>query len=454
MAKVTFEDGTVINFDGKPSPSDIDEAYGSLKGKGSSSQSQQPSTQPKPQSLLNQLGQATMNTPNMLLRGMAEPFIKAFGSAGLGINDMLNLPGKSVQGYDVPFPGGSIPVQRMQTMSQSVGLGLQGGALTIGSPLLGGAMYGGGNAMANQESGVDIAKQAALGAGLGVVGGVATGRYKVGINKTKLAQEATKIYRNILKPTKTEISKIEIGKGGNIDNYYNLAAKEGLPIKKSPDGRLDTREAIGILQEKQAVINEQLNNELAKDTSKSINLNDYSKQAKSILDKRIKNASELKTAKSNIDEFIKAEIERNGGEFLVTAADANRIKSGMWSISFNKFDPIQNAKAVSARTIGYVIKNDIELKFPASKIQSLNKTSGDYATLESLLDNAHARPVAGGKMESYIGRVIGGISGAATPHPVIGSIIGQEVGAKVADVLSNPSSSAKFAAWKMKRALK
>jgi hypothetical protein len=412
-------------------------------------QSNQPE---KKQSLLGQLGQATLNTPNMLIRGMAEPLVKADGAAGLGINDALNLPGKSVQGYNVPFPGGDIPVQRMQTVPQAVGLGLQGGALAMGgNPIAAGATYGGGQAMANQESGMDIVKQSLVGAGLGYAGGLATGQYKVGIDKTKLAQEATSIYRNILRPSKSEINKIEVGKGGNIDNYYQLAAKEGLPIKGTAQKTLDTTDAVDILSNKQSVLHEELNQKLASDTTHKFNLIKIGEEAKSNLNKVTKNASELKTLKSNIDEYIGAEIERNGGKASVSATEVNNIKQGMWSVSYNKFDPVQNAKADSARSIGSVIKNKIESNFTDSSIQKLNKMSGDYSTLEKLLQNAHGRPIPKGMLARLTGTIAGH---GLKSFPVGGSILGNKLGGMVSDALNNPSSASKFAAWKMRRALK
>ena len=447
MAKVTFEDGTVINFDGKPSSADIDEAYKSVKG--SKGAITLPST--KKPGILSQLGQATLNTPNMVLRGLAEPLVKSIGAAGLGINDLLNLPGKNIQGYDVPFPGGAIPVQRMQTMPQAIGLGLQGGALATGSPVVGGALYGGGRALATQESGVDIAKQTALGAGLGYIGGVAAGKYNLGADKTKLVQEATNIYRNILRPSKSEISKIEVGKGGDINNYYKLAAKEGLQIKKTANNTLDTLEATSTLQQKQSVLHEQLNKQLASNTTQRFNLKAIGDKAKSELNNRVKNAFELKTLKANVDDFINAEIERNGGRLSVDAVGANNIKQGMWSVSYNKFDPIQNQKADSARAIGNIFKNEIESKFPSSPIQKLNSMSGDYATLEKLLENAHGRPVPKG----MLGRLTGAIAGSGLKSmPVGGPIIGQKVGGMVSDIMNDPSIASKFAAWKMRRALR
>jgi len=130
-------------------------------------------SQPK-QSAISQLGQALARTPGALARGIAEPVVKSIGAAGLGVNDLLNLPGKNVQGYNVPFPGGAIPVRRVENLPKAVGLGLQGGALAL-NPALSGAAYSGGKALEEGKSGVEIAGQSALGAGLGKALGMASG---------------------------------------------------------------------------------------------------------------------------------------------------------------------------------------------------------------------------------------------------------------------------------------
>ena len=128
---------------------------------------QQPNQQP---SFMSQLGQATMNLPTTITRGVAEPFVKAFGSAGLGLNQMV---GNKVPEYDVPFLGGPIPVRNMQNPLQATGLGLQGGAMASGSGALGGAMYGGGGALEQGRDPLGVATSSLIGGALGGAADVA-----------------------------------------------------------------------------------------------------------------------------------------------------------------------------------------------------------------------------------------------------------------------------------------
>ena len=348
--------------------------------------------------------------------------------------------------YNVPFYGEIPPIQNIR---QAAGNALQTSASLIPTlkPALAGAMFSGGGALSKDEGVISTAINTALGA---IVGQVASSA--MGLNKAKLMQQAGNIYRKIIRPTASEIKKIDIGKGGDINTYFQLAAKEKLPVKLS-QGRLDTTDAISALQTKQSTVHEQLNQQLAKDTTKRFNLNNIRQKAKLNASKGVKNARELETIKNNIDEFIDAEINRLGGDRFVNAQQLNEIKQGMWSVSYNPLDPAQNIKAESARKIGQIAKTTIENYAPSSSIQSLNKLSGDYATLQRLLENAHGRS-SGTLVKEGLGRLLGGMAGAATPHPIMGAGIGQAAGGKIVNLLNNPDIATKFAQWKMSRGLR
>lgn len=384
-----------------------------------------------------------------IVRGATRPLVETSAHTLQGLQGLAQqATGRPVNmpTYNVPFYGEIPPIQNV---GQAVGNALQTSASIMPTlnPALAGAMFGGGGSLNRGESPVSTAISTGLGAGLGVVTSAVTG-----LNKQKLIQEATNIYRKVLRPTSSEIKKITIGKGENIDKYFTLAAKEKLPIKMTPDRKLDTTEAISVLQNKQSVVHDKLNSELAKDTTKRFNLNNIRQKAKLEASKSIKNASELKIAKQNIDQFIDDEITRTGGRF-VNASELNNIKQGMWSVSYNPLDPAQNIKADSARYIGHISKKIIEDYSPSSSIASLNRISGDYATLQRLLENAHGRS-SGTLVKEGLGRLIGGMAGAATPHPIMGAGIGQAAGGKIVNLLNNPDIATKFAQWKMSRGLR
>lgn len=384
-----------------------------------------------------------------IVRGATKPLVETSAHTLQGLQGLAQqATGRPVNmpTYNVPFYGEIPPIQNA---GQAVGNALQTSASVMPAinPALAGAMFSGGGALNRGESPVSTAISTGLGAGLGAVSSAVTG-----LNKGKLIQEATNIYRKVLRPSASEIKKVTIGKGENIDKYFALAAKEKLPIKMTPDKKLDTTEAIGILQTKQSAIHDKLSTELAKDTTKRFNLNNIRQKAKLEAGKAIKNASELKVARQNIDQFIDDEITRTGGKF-VNASELNNIKQGMWSVSYNPLDPAQNIKADSARYIGHISKKIIENYSPSSSIASLNRISGDYATLQRLLENAQGRS-SGTLVKEGLGRILGGMAGAATPHPIMGSAIGQSVGGKIVNFMNNPDIATKFAQWKMSRGVR
>jgi hypothetical protein len=474
MAKVTFEDGTIINFDGKPSSADIDEAYKSVKGIKTQTKQQAPK-----QGVVDKIGNKVF--PQWLTGADMGKERTVWGDVG---HEASRVPASLMAGLQAQRQGDPNPLQttsnamrrgfvspetqpsftqaiandpRVQQMGK-VGRTLQtagGVGLDLATNPLSYLPVGG----AIKAATPDIARAGALatkytkGVASAAMNNFMQGVGKASvIKKDKLAQEATNIYRNILRPSKSEISKIEVGKGGNIDDYYKLAAKEGLPIKKSANNTLDTLEATDILQQKQVVLHEELNQQLASNTTQKFNLVTIGEKAKTNLNARVKNASELKALRNNIDELINAEIERNNGRLAVDALTANNIKQGMWSVSYNKFDATQNLKAESARAIGNIFKGEIETRFPNSKIRSLNKISGDYATLEKLLDNAHGRAIPKG----FTGKIIGAITGHGVKGLPAGSgtVLGSKIGGSVSNLFDNPDIASRFAAWKMRRALK
>lgn len=133
-----------------------------------------PVSENKP-NIVNKIGDAigaqgaletTTGAVNTLVRGAAEPLVKSFGAAGLGLTDIARGD-QTAPEYNVPFVGGDIPVRRMKSWGEAIGTGIQGGALATGNPTLGGAMFGGGGAIAEGDNPLMVALKTAGGAGLG-----------------------------------------------------------------------------------------------------------------------------------------------------------------------------------------------------------------------------------------------------------------------------------------------
>lgn len=270
---------------------------------------------------------------------------------------------------------------------------------------------------------------------------------KIVKSPAKLAQEATDIYRDILRPTQGEIKKIEIGRGQDINKFYRLAAEEGLQIAKTADNKLDTKLAIEALQPKIKSIHEGLNAILDSDPVKKFDLLELGEEVKRTLDKTIKNAEELATSKANVNRYISAEIERHGG--IVNARTLNEIKQGMWGVGF---DQLNMTAKKAARDIGHAAKNKIEQAFPDNVIKTLNNKSGEYQTLTTLLENADGRVIKGGRLGGYVAKGIGAIAGSKIP--VVGPIGGMLAADKAANFIYDPVRRANNASRKMQKAIR
>lgn len=267
-------------------------------------------------------------------------------------------------------------------------------------------------------------------------------------NVGKLTAQATKEYRTILRPTQGEVKNIEIRGNKNVDDMYTLAAEEQLPIKQTKTNNrqeLDTLAAREKLTPRQEQLHQKLNEELAKDPNQQFDLKNIGRKAKAELRTSIKNDTEFKNAAADIDEQINDAINARGR--FVTGSDLNNFKQGMWSVGYNQLKPTAQS---TARKIGFIAKEAIEKAYPNSNIAGLNELSGKYATLNHLLENAHGRVVAGGRLGKYVANTIGAVAGSKIP--VVGPILGAHVGGKVSDFIYAPARASASAAAKAGKA--
>lgn len=241
-------------------------------------------------------------------------------------------------------------------------------------------------------------------------------------------------YRKILAPSKQEIKNIEIRSNKNLSDPYELAAKEGLIIEKSPDGKLDTRNAIDQLQESIVSVQEELSNIIASKPQKQFDINDVANNSKKEARQVFKNDADYEDAVSTIDKEVNAIIKNRGSQ--INGVDLNQIKQGMWSKGYNAMAP--NANKI-ARIIGNEAKDAIEKAYNTDDIKGLNSTIGDYITLQKILENAHGRVVARGKLGKYASQGIGAMAGHALGIPVAGELGGAYLGGKINDILTDPA---------------
>ena|GEM_PF-3202771 len=263
-----------------------------------------------------------------------------------------------------------------------------------------------------------------------------TPRYKISrAQRQSFLNRATDDYMKIFKWTPKEKSAIEVGRGEKIEDYMKLLAEEQLPIKQKKDGDrnvIDSTTAIEELSSRQEPIHEKINEILATDKTRRINLNNLRDRiARNILNSK-KTAASIDADLKTLNNLIDSEIELRG-EF-VDGKTANDIKKGMWSESYNLLEP--NKKDV-ARKIGHELKIEIENNYTDKRIKELNDLSGKYKTLQTLLEKANGRAVQGGVLQKRFAQLAGAMAGSKIP--IAGTIGGWWVGGKVYEKLTDPS---------------
>jgi hypothetical protein len=288
----------------------------------------------------------------------------------------------------------------------------------------------------------------------------ATRPVKVAAKAAKLETKATNKYREMLKPTAGDIKAVEVKRGLSIDDSYNLAAKEKLPIESTKTGkdmRLDTAKAREMVKKKASAANKELTAKL-NEHRQTFDIRELGKQALDDIEATVKDATEAKTMKRDVNRFLQDNIERNNNSPVFTTAQLNKVKGGLWNQGYNQLKP--TAK-VSARKFGHIIADTIEQSITDVPVKELNNLTSKYLTLNDLLENAHGRVVQGGKLSQYFGKTIGtGIGGAAgyavggPAGSVIGAGAGAYAGGEAVAAFNSPSRMSRIGATAMEQSNK
>ncbi len=306
----------------------------------------------------------------------------------------------------------------------------------------GGALNAATNEIATDQglNPTEIGKNAAIGGVLGGAIPAATEGIKATANafKAPTIEDLGNEYRKILAPKKGDIKNVEIKSGKDINDSYQLAAKEGLIINKSADGKLDTTSAIDQLEAPKQEIEDQVSQSIASQPQKQFDVNDLRDEAKSRMRDLFKNDADYNDALKDVDREFDAIVKERGEK--VDGSTLNEIKQGMWKKSYNQLSPTANNVA---RNVGNLLKTTIEDAYPEADIKELNSKIGDYVTLQQLLKNAHGNVVAKGKLGKYVvqgaGALAGHALGVSTGIPLVGEIAGVKLGGAINDYLTNPT---------------
>lgn len=260
---------------------------------------------------------------------------------------------------------------------------------------------------------------------------------------TPILEKNAVAYRQLLNPSKGEIKNNEVKNRKDINDSFRLAAKEKLIVEESADKKLSTTKAREALKEKQDVLEEQLQGALATDKQPRFNLEDLKTTAKKNLRSQISNDADYLTAAKQVDDEIAAAVQERGQ--IVTGAELNKVKRGMWSKAYNQSAPTAHK---AARQVGNAAKEMIQSGYDNADIKGINQELGKYLNLDTILENAHGRVVNRGKLGRYAAQIIGGVAGSKVP--VFGPLAGTWVGGKVSDMIASPERVTGALAKKLK----
>lgn len=303
-----------------------------------------------------------------------------------------------------------------------------------------GAMGGVGNALGMAGKANDIAAMSNVGKimtdAASVPGEVIPGAYKAITSLPKdytpiIAKNAGEL-RQLINPGKADTKAVEILKGRDMNDFMTLAAQEKLIIGKSPTGKLDTTPAINQLKQPIETLDDTLQAQLQTKPGVVFNLDALAKKAAVDLKDKFPNAKAYQEALGELEAQINAEKDKWGGD-KVSAADLNKLKRGMWSVSYDGLKPNNQ---IVAKTIGSVAQKAIEGAFPDGQIGAINSRMGDYLTLRKILENAHDRIIPGGKVGNAAARITGAL--ALERIPIVGPVLGNALGGHLQDFLNDP----------------
>jgi hypothetical protein len=273
-----------------------------------------------------------------------------------------------------------------------------------------------------------------------------------------IIKKQTEIYRNVLKPTAGEIKNIEIKKGGNIDDSYDLMAREGVIIGKSADGKLDTTEAVNLIKSKFDEPSAEKSGILLSNNKEVFNLNETVDAVKKRITEKKLSAVEEEDMIKDLTDIINAEVKRKYGadwqekgiQPKFSGMEVDKIKAGMWKMGYNMLRPTSNKVA---RLIGYELGQQLDDVYKNTKLKEYNDRMSKLATAMQLLENAHGRVIRGGQVGKALSGLIGTVVGSTINIPVVGPLLGKFGANAIYDLATNPERITTKASQKVQKAI-
>lgn len=220
---------------------------------------------------------------------------------------------------------------------------------------------------------------------------------------------------------------IRAGKAGETAMpMERFLLEEGLlSSERNEGGRLihDTTEARTKALERETQANDLLENALEKtNPSPRHNLNDLKLKAKNSVQGN--SSTQRKSSQAKIEKEFDDAIEAYGE--LVTDAQLNKIKRGFYEQG--KYETLPDS-AQAYRSSGEMLAKIIEdANDGVLDVRAANRLIGQYAQAQKFLLQVHGGGVRGGGLSRKLTGLLGAIAGRATGVPVLGELLGFQIG--------------------------
>jgi len=325
-----------------------------------------------------------------------------------------------------------------------------------------GTAFGVSNALEEDKSLGEIAKEGAIGGATGAVGGAVLGGAVSGIGTgtsallsraskllSKGKDKASQVARNKLLSVSRELVKMSPTVAKNEakwnKNTPQFIIDEGVLSLIGSDGKkIDTKRAVEALKGKYSAEAEAFQN-LITDSGEYVSLNSFRDDALNSISKDLKAKGSsyedaIKQINKEIESYKNNYADRGiaqGDDLLIPINIMNDIKSGLWSKT-SSFSATQADKLSSDINyqMGHAAKELIEEAITDTNVKDLSSRLGDFIQAIKVLETAEGKTVPGGFFGRQFTKLAGTIVGA--DRGIVGAILGNITGGSLADVISNP----------------
>lgn len=274
----------------------------------------------------------------------------------------------------------------------------------------------------------------------------------------KQLDKAESVYSEVLNLGKRQLRNQQTAalSGRAEKNVPRLLAQEGIALKRTPDGKLDTTEAIQTLRERMDKVDDHLTAALEKDPTPWLDYDSLMEKTKTQIQSGPGTASQKKAMLKDVQSIIDDEKEalpsnvEQGSQFgdmelkRANGAQAATFKKGLYSMAdYDQTKTPDSQKAI--KLLAKNVKEEIESHYVDDNIKGINDVIGSYSEMIKALKSIHGGVVRGGMLGRRLNQLGGMAIGMMGAGPA-GGIAGAEAAGRLTDYALDPARRTSSAA--------